>query len=67
MKQVYPDTHLEQLYQSTEGLDRGLGHGPLHGHVHVHGGLDDGADAVGVQDSLESSRQGKLKDLTCST
>jgi len=60
-------THLEQLHQAAEGLHRGLGQGPLHGHV--HGGLDDGADAVGIQDSLEKSPQGTccctLKYLMC--
>lgn len=46
------NTHLEQLNQSTQSFDRGLGHGPLHRHVHVHGGFDDGADAVCIQDAL---------------
>lgn len=45
-------THLEQLNQSTQCFDRGLGHGPLHRHVHVHGGFDDDADAVCIQDAL---------------
>lgn len=46
------NTHLEQLNQSTQSFDRGLGHGPLHRHVHVHGGFDDGADAVCIQNTL---------------
>lgn len=46
--------HLDQLHQSTQCFDRGLGHGPLHRHVHVHGGFDNGADAVCIQDTLEA-------------
>lgn len=51
--------HLDQLHQSTQCFDWGLGHGPLHRHVHVHGGSDNGADAVCIQDTLEQKVSNK--------
>ena len=59
------NAHLEQLNQSTQSFDRGLGHGPLHRHVHVHGGFDDGADAVCVQDALRG-RETRREDVEVS-
>lgn len=64
------ETHLQQFNQSTQSFDGGLGHGPLHGHVHVHGGLDDGADAVCIQDALWGTgniRVGCKRSLTSFT